>query len=71
MTFDLVFEDTGTYTAYFRARGFGSGSDSLYTPDGFGADPDNQENLSQSDLEGTKKNPDPVEDGTRVTTVRF
>ena len=46
VTYDLVFEDEGTYTAYYRARGFSTSTDSLYTPDDFGIDPDNQETLS-------------------------
>ena len=45
--FDLTFEQTGVYRAYYRARGFSTGTDSIFVPDDFDADPDSQENLSQ------------------------
>ena len=46
LTYDLQFSETGTYTAYYRARGFSGGSDSLYTPGDFGVDPDITESIS-------------------------
>lgn len=45
-SFDLEFETPGVYTAYYRARGFSSSTDSLFTPDDFGTDPDNIDYLS-------------------------
>ncbi len=48
VTYDIVFEDMGTYTAYYRARGFSSSTDSVFTPDDFGVDPDNNESLSSN-----------------------
>lgn len=47
-TFELEFETAGEYTAYYRARGFNGSSDSLFSPDGFGVDPDNNESLSSN-----------------------
>lgn len=47
-TFELEFETPGQYTAYYRARGFSGSSDSLFTPDDFGVDPDNNEGLSNN-----------------------
>jgi len=47
-TFELEFETPGQYTAYYRARGFNGSSDSLYTPDDFGVDPDNNEGLTSN-----------------------
>ncbi|QDS99963.1 polysaccharide lyase 6 family protein [Adhaeretor mobilis] len=44
--FDVTFEQAGTYKAYYRARGFSGSSDSIFTPDDFGTDPDNQQSLS-------------------------
>ncbi|MEN0109866.1 MAG: chondroitinase-B domain-containing protein [Planctomycetota bacterium] len=44
--YDVEFDAEGDYTAYVRARGFASSSDSLYTPDGFATDPDNTESIS-------------------------
>jgi hypothetical protein len=40
-TYDMTFQAPGTYTAYYRVRGFNGSSDSIYTPDGFAVDPDN------------------------------
>ena len=45
-TFDLVFQSEGTYRAYYRARGFNSSSDSIFTPDDFAEDPSDVETLS-------------------------
>jgi poly(beta-D-mannuronate) lyase len=50
VTYDLVFDDAGVYTAYYRARGFDSSTDSLFTPDDFGVDPDNNESLSSNGI---------------------
>ncbi|QDT67884.1 Chondroitinase-B precursor [Planctomycetes bacterium MalM25] len=47
-TYDLEFESIGTYTAYYRARGFSSSTDSLFTPADFGIDPNVTENLSSN-----------------------
>lgn len=47
-TYDLEFETLGTYTAYYRARGFSSSTDSLFTPSDFGVDPNVTENLSSN-----------------------
>ncbi|MEN0110830.1 MAG: choice-of-anchor Q domain-containing protein, partial [Planctomycetota bacterium] len=44
--YDVEFDAAGDYTAYVRARGFATSSDSLYTPDGFAIDPDNTESIS-------------------------
>ena len=46
VSYDLEFSEAGTYTAYYRARGFSGSSDSFYTPDDFGATPDNFQSLS-------------------------
>ncbi len=47
-TYTLEFETAGVYTAYYRARGFDGSSDSLFTADDFGVDPDNNESLSSN-----------------------
>ncbi|MEM9352316.1 MAG: polysaccharide lyase 6 family protein [Planctomycetota bacterium] len=44
--YDLEFDQPGTYTAYYRARGFDGSSDSIYVPTDFGVDPDDIETLS-------------------------
>lgn len=46
--FELEFETAGTYTFYYRARGFSGSTDSLYTPDSFNIDPNNNESLSNN-----------------------
>jgi len=46
--YDLEFSQPGTYTAYYRARGFGSSTDSIFTPSDFDTDPDQQQNLTDS-----------------------
>jgi hypothetical protein len=40
-TYDMTFATAGTYTAYYRVRGFSGSTDSIYTPDGFATNPDN------------------------------
>jgi poly(beta-D-mannuronate) lyase len=40
-TYDMTFATTGTYTAYYRVRGFNGSTDSIFTPDNFNVDPDN------------------------------
>ena len=35
----MQFDEAGTYTVYYRARGFDGGSNSFLTPEAFGADP--------------------------------
>lgn len=59
--FELEFETAGTYTFYYRARGFDGSSDSLYTPDDFNIDPNNNESLSS---DGTFEW---IEDGVQFT----
>ncbi len=44
--YDLEFDQPGTYTAYYRARGFDGSSDSIYVPTDFDIDPDQTETLS-------------------------
>jgi poly(beta-D-mannuronate) lyase len=44
--YDLTFSQPGTYTAYYRARGFDGSSDSIYTPTDFNVDPNVIETLS-------------------------
>ena len=39
--YDMTFATAGTYTAYYRVRGFSGSTDSIYTPDGFNTNPDN------------------------------
>ena len=46
VTYSLNFTETGTYTAYYRARGFDGGSNSIYTPTDFGVSPTVNETLS-------------------------
>lgn len=46
--YSLEFSQPGTYTAYYRARGFDTSSDSIYTPTDFGVDPDVNETLSSN-----------------------
>jgi poly(beta-D-mannuronate) lyase len=40
-TYDMTFATAGTYTAYYRVRGFNGSTDSIFTPDNFNVDPDN------------------------------
>lgn len=44
-TYDIQLDAAGVYTAYYRARGFGGSSDSLFVPDAFGIDPDNNQSI--------------------------
>jgi Chondroitinase B len=46
--YDIEFSQEGTYTAYYRARGFSTGTDSLFVPDGFNINPTVNENLSEN-----------------------
>jgi len=48
LTYDLQFAEAGTYTAYYRGRGFDNGSNSFYTPNGFGLEPSVNESLSNN-----------------------
>jgi len=43
----MEFATAGTYSAYYRVRGFNGSSDSIYAPDGFGVDPDNSITTNQ------------------------
>ena len=45
--YEMVFAAPGTYTAYYRVRGFNGSSDSVYTPDNFDVDPDNSLTTNQ------------------------
>jgi hypothetical protein len=47
-TYDMTFETAGTYTAYYRVRGFNGSSDSLYAPAAFDADPSNNRSIGQT-----------------------
>jgi poly(beta-D-mannuronate) lyase len=38
-TYEMEFQTTGTYTAYYRVRGFSGSTDSVYAPTGFEVDP--------------------------------
>lgn len=46
--YDISFSEEGDYTAYYLARGFDGSSDSFFTPDDFGVDPDVTENVSSN-----------------------
>jgi hypothetical protein len=46
--YELMFETQGVYTAFYRSRGLDSARNSIYSPDGFGADPDNSQTLSEN-----------------------
>ena len=46
VTYSLDFSEAGTYTAYYRARGFDGGTNSIYVPTDFGANPSANESLS-------------------------
>ena len=50
VTFDVEFDSVGVYTAYFRARGFSSSTDSFFSPDSLGVDPDNVETLTNTSV---------------------
>ncbi len=45
-TYDMTFATAGTYTAYYRVRGFSGSSDSIYTPSSFDVDPTNSTTTS-------------------------
>ena len=45
--YEMIFQTPGTYTAYYRTRGPNSASNSIYSPDGFGTDPDNLQTLTE------------------------
>ncbi|MEN1679705.1 MAG: chondroitinase-B domain-containing protein [Planctomycetota bacterium] len=45
VAYDIEFDTAGVYTAYYRARGFSSATDSIFSPDSLGSDPDNTETL--------------------------
>lgn len=46
--YDVIFEQTGTYRAYYRAKGFGGSSDSIFVPDNFNVDPDINESTTSN-----------------------
>jgi|GEM_PF-2300868 len=46
--YDVVFGEEGSYRAYYLARGFNGSSDSFFTPDDFGVDPETTEHLSSN-----------------------
>jgi hypothetical protein len=45
--YEMEFATAGTYSAYYRVRGFSSSSDSIYAPDGFAVNPDNSITTNQ------------------------
>ncbi|MEO1497048.1 MAG: polysaccharide lyase 6 family protein [Planctomycetota bacterium] len=47
-TYDVEFETTGTYTAYYRARGFSGSNDSLFAPTDFDTDPDDAQSTTNT-----------------------
>jgi Dockerin type I domain len=49
-TYGMTLQTTGTYTAYYRVRGFSGSTDSIFAPDGFALDPDNTIATSQDSL---------------------
>jgi poly(beta-D-mannuronate) lyase len=46
--YTMSFAEEGDYRAYYLARGFAGSSDSFYTPDDFGVDPSDTENISSN-----------------------
>lgn len=68
-TYDLTFDTEGTYRAYYRARGFDGSSDSLYTPDGFGLDPEDNESLSNTGSFRWERNTTEFEVGSSLVGV--
>ncbi len=46
--YDIEFEQPGTYTAYYRVRGFSTGMDSFYTPTDFNVNPDVNQDFSEN-----------------------
>ena len=55
-TYTLQFETEGSYTLYYRARGFSGSTNSLYVPDGFNVDPnDNEPATSDGSFEWFKE----------------
>ena len=51
VTYSLDFSEAGTYTAYYRARGFNGGTNSIYVPTDFGANPPALQTLLRQHLE--------------------
>ena len=54
-TYDMTFQTAGTYSAYYRVRGFSGSTDSIYTPSGFAINPDNSLSTSQDSTFTWKK----------------
>jgi poly(beta-D-mannuronate) lyase len=54
-TYNMTFATSGTYTAYYRVRGFSGSTDSIYTPDNFNVDPDNSLTATSDSLFTWKK----------------
>jgi poly(beta-D-mannuronate) lyase len=48
--YDIEFAEEGLYTVYYRARGFGSDSDSFFAPEELGLDPDSSVATSSDGL---------------------
>ena len=46
--FEVEFETPGVYTAYYRVRGFDGSSDSIFLPDDFAIDPDDNVSLTSN-----------------------
>jgi poly(beta-D-mannuronate) lyase len=55
VAYEMTFETVGTYSAYYRVRGFNDSSDSIYVPDAFATDPDNTMTTSQDSIFFWKK----------------
>lgn len=48
--YDVTFEQTGTYKAYYRAKGFSPSTDSMYVPSNFDSDPTVTQTTSQNSM---------------------
>lgn len=48
--YDVTFQQSGTYRAYYRAKGSNGSSDSIYVPVGFNVDPNSSKTISQNGI---------------------
>lgn len=48
--YDVVFQQPGTYQAYYRALGYDSSTNSFYVPDDFGVDPEHIQETSSNSM---------------------
>lgn len=46
--YEISFSQAGTYRSYFRAKGFSTGTDSIYLPEDFGLDPTTSDTTSSN-----------------------